>query len=409
MIYKCPNCNGALEYNPVTDEMECAHCGGSYTMQEINTDEPYIKEEQNQNEQEISASSMERELSGAEEELMEEMETMECKIYTCTSCGGELAVSNTEVSTYCAYCGQPTIIYSRVSKTRKPKYIIPFCISQEEAVEKLHNHFRRKFLMPKKAKKINLETIKGIYLPCFLFDVYYHDTVVYKASKNSSYKIEAKCDLQRVAYDASKVVEDEFAHFLEPYCWDDLKEFDGAYLSGFYAECNDLSARQLTNAVKRRCKELYEDELRRVIKRKVSFKSTDNVCEIIKAEYTFLPVWFMTFRWKNEPYTMMVNGQTGKVVGSLPVSKKRATLIFMLFFLIALAAVLWIGFGLYNAFTDDFSRMMTPFLMLHATFIPIVLFLILSIRKFSKIKKNHKITTLTRTERFVKERQEIEQ
>ena len=43
MIYKCPNCNGALEYNPITDEMECAHCGGGYTVAEMETSQEKVE------------------------------------------------------------------------------------------------------------------------------------------------------------------------------------------------------------------------------------------------------------------------------------------------------------------------------------------------------------------------------
>ena len=143
MIYKCPNCNGALEYNPITDEMECAHCGGGFTMQEMEQGKQkaydYVTEidasvatcEKDM----VSESSLETD----EEEysFYDSKERMRFKIYTCTSCGAELAVSDTEVSTYCAYCGQPTIVYSRVSEELKPDYIIPFKITREQAIEQI--------------------------------------------------------------------------------------------------------------------------------------------------------------------------------------------------------------------------------------------------------------------------------
>lgn len=415
MIYKCPNCNGPLEYNPVTDEMECAYCGGGYTMQEMNTDVQIKKKEVQlsetagtSEEEEISVNGMEKEISAAEEDFLEEMEMMECKIYTCSSCGGELAVNNTEVSTYCAYCGQPTIIYSRVSKTRKPKYIIPFRVTKEEAVEKFRKHIRRNLLAPGKAKKIDLEMIKGIYVPYFLFDVYYQDELTY-ALKKTSRIIKAKCELQKVCCDASTVVEDEFAHYLEPYDFSELREFEGGYLSGFYADRNDLSARQLTNVAVRRCKELFEDELRREIKQKVKFTSHDSNYKFYKADYTLMPVWFMTFRWKEKPYTMMVNGQTGKVVGSSPLSKGKIAVMFILVFLICLAAVLFMVWkGFYSIAGDDFTRAMTPALMAHVFTMPAVVIFIISISCMNKIKKNFKMTTLKRTEKFVKQRQEDE-
>ena len=45
---------------------------------------------------------------------------MECNIYKCTTCGAEVTINDAEAATFCAYCGQPTIVYSRVSSWAKP-------------------------------------------------------------------------------------------------------------------------------------------------------------------------------------------------------------------------------------------------------------------------------------------------
>ena len=38
------------------------------------------------------------------------------------------------------------------------------------------------------------------------------------------------------------------------------------------------------------------------------------------------PVWILTTRYQNQPYTFMMNGQTGKMIGSLPYDKQKANL-----------------------------------------------------------------------------------
>ncbi len=67
MIYKCPNCNGALVFEPDTAKLFCVHCLSRFDS--IDTDEVQST----------------------------------YSIYTCTSCGAELAVDGTETSTYCGY------------------------------------------------------------------------------------------------------------------------------------------------------------------------------------------------------------------------------------------------------------------------------------------------------------------
>ena len=45
-----------------------------------------------------------------------------------------------------------------------------------------------------------------------------------------------------------------------------------------------------------------------------------------KVIYAMVPVWILTTRYNDKPYTFMMNGQTGKVVGSLPYDSTKAFL-----------------------------------------------------------------------------------
>mgnify|MGYP000022477409 FL=1 len=42
------------------------------------------------------------------------------------------------------------------------------------------------------------------------------------------------------------------------------------------------------------------------------------------ARYALLPVWMLTTQWQGKTYTFAMNGQTGRMVGDLPISKGRA-------------------------------------------------------------------------------------
>ena len=41
-------------------------------------------------------------------------------------------------------------------------------------------------------------------------------------------------------------------------------------------------------------------------------------------EYAMAPVWILTTRYDGKPYTFMMNGQTGKMAGSLPYDKAKS-------------------------------------------------------------------------------------
>ena len=402
MIYKCPNCNGALEYNPEKDKMQCFHCGNNYFMWEL--DENAVEYHENIPVQ--SEVDEEKFIDFTKERtIYDEPEFMECKVYTCSTCGAELTVNDTEVSTYCAYCGQPTIVYNRVDKTQKPKYIIPFKITREEAEAAIRNKLKKGFFIPRKIKKFEPEKVTGIYLPYFLYDVYYQARTHIKTGKKNYWK-KGDCDFEQVCQDASKSVSDELTYLLEPYHLTELKDFEAGYLSGFYAERFDLSARQLTNTVGRRCRRMYEEELaRRLEVTPEAIKDAEPYFEINKADYAFLPVWFMTFRYKDRPCTILVNGQTGKVAATLPFQNIK--LLFILILLSLLFATPFVLFGCWCYQTVDYLEYAQGIWVFFSMwlFADGAAFFTPAIRRVKKIRKQLN-TLYTNTESFVDERQE---
>lgn len=42
-----------------------------------------------------------------------------------------------------------------------------------------------------------------------------------------------------------------------------------------------------------------------------------------KVSYAMAPVWILTTRFQDEPYTFLMNGQSGKFVGKLPIDEGK--------------------------------------------------------------------------------------
>ena len=412
MIYRCPNCHGALEYNPVSDEMECAHCGGGYTMQEMELGNQKIYDYALENGTLISVdgeSKANPEQSNTIWDFYGVKEKMECRIYTCTSCGAELAVSDTEVSTWCAYCGQPTVVYSRVSKELKPDYVIPFKTTREQAIKEIRKSIRRTVFTPKAFKKFEIEKVRGIYIPYYLFDVHFRNEQKLKSmDKNNSYqswRIKGECKFEQISCDASSHLNDELTQRLEPFDYDEMQDFNAAYLSGFYAERNDLSVGQMKKFVSKRCNEMYTSMINKhfdLYPDKTEILSEHPSCAIKKSEYALFPVWFLTFRYKNEPYTILMNGQTGKIVGAAPFHKGKIVLLYLVVNILTILAFI-LGYFY-------FSELIYGSLFLIILFGLFILFpYAMGITCFIKYKKMVLLSRLKTTEKFVRNRQESDE
>ena len=100
VIYKCPNCGAAMEFDSDTQKLGCKRCGTQIDV------ETYEKD------------------SAASGEQREKVPNM--KIYNCQSCGAQLVADEYTSATFCSYCGNPTLVEDRLQGEFKPQLIIPF-------------------------------------------------------------------------------------------------------------------------------------------------------------------------------------------------------------------------------------------------------------------------------------------
>lgn len=420
MICKCPKCDGALEYNPAYDKMECPYCGSTFSTHEA-------MENQRMQDNAVKMVAPSAHPGGAGMTLganvgtqtavmngsnqvsssaVADGNTMECNIYTCTACGAELAVNGVEASTFCAYCGQPTIVFSRVSQELMPKWILPFRIQKDQAVNGIREKLNKGLFVPREIKNFEVEKVRGIYVPYFLFDVYYYDwqrlrgTV--RRGKNTVTKYfvrEAECDFNRLTCDASVQLNDESSQRLEPFDLRCLKPFEAGYLSGFYADRYDMTDKQLTGVAIGRTKALFDEQIRKTVSASnISIVENRPKYQVKNAEYALLPAWFLTFRYKNEPYTMLVNGQTGKVVGAVPFDKAKFSGMFVA--LAVVATIIFTAIGMLFIHDDMDGDIIKVVLVLAFVFYGT------GWRAFVSVKNNIALTKASKTAKFVRERQD---
>lgn len=350
MTYNCPTCAAALKFNPKIGKLECLSCGNTYAASEFIQKDRLAEEKRIFQTEDLQSTAS------------TPIPTMRMKVCSCSACGAKLAVSNTESATYCLYCGQPSIVLDRVISARKPKYIIPFSITREEALAKIRKKLRFRLTIPQKIIHFKVEKLQGIYVPYWLFDTkcegtqylsgtykrFMHDTT-------SKYFIKtANCSLHNLTIDASSQLNDTLSRRLEPYDLSKLKSFNSAYLSGFYADCFDIQAKQLENLASYRTKQIFSKKMESTIPKRyknITLHRSDLTCDIIKSEYAMLPAWFLSFQYKGESYHILVNGQTGKVAVDLPISKVLP---------IALGVPLGIFISLIACFSIPYIAFMNP-------------------------------------------------
>lgn len=448
MVLRCANCGGALEYSAELNKMVCSFCGSSYTIDELNEAEKAKEAEKEKTAEKPAAAASNNEsriITGPtiftlknssgfasdevgdyntilkrknEEKAKEESRmhaSVKMQIMRCTACGAELAVNGVETSTFCAYCGQATVVQDRVDDYLKPDYIIPFKVTRDAAEKIIRTQLNKGFFVPKGIKNFEVEKVRGIYVPYWLFDMHYSDRQFYKYSKKQGKSsvtryeyFEAKTFFKKLTLDASLNLNDDSSARLEPYDMRQLEEFDMAYLSGYYSDRFDIGVADITGNAVLRAGELFNEEAQREIKHKGSkLVKQDPDFNVSKTEYALLPAWFLSFKYDNKPYTILVNGQTGKMVGAVPYVKAKAYGIFFFTALILCFLGVVVCTALSSFFFIDvgFDEKIT---WVYAVGLPIVIFLIANGAKnrIQAMKKSLSLTTANKINKFAKERQD---
>ena len=132
---------------------------------------------------------------------------------------------------------------------------------------------------------------------------------------------------------------------IEPYDYKEFTEFNSAYLSGFFAEKYDLTSDDVYDRAKTRMENTTINMLKSTVNGYSSVDIQNKVTDIKQGEieYALLPVWMLNIKYQDKDYTFAMNGQTKKVVGKVPVDKKKVlkkgSISFLIAFIISFAIV----------------------------------------------------------------------
>ncbi len=328
--YKCPCCDAALHFSGQEQKLSCEYCGNSFELDAVMA----FNEE----------AAQEEEFSWEEPELQawQEAEQGQVQEFSCPSCGGQILGDAHTAATFCPYCGNPTVLPSRLSGGVKPDGVLPFQKTKEDAKAAFLQLCKGKPLLPKEFTSQNqIEKLTGLYVPFWLYDCQGDYSGRYKATrvrswsdsnyiytKTSHYLLvrQAEAAFVGVPMDGSSKIEDISMESIEPFDYSLLTDFDTAYLSGYFADKYDVSSEAGAQRLRQRVENAFAEQMQPTLIGYTTAIPTVKNLQLTqgKARYVLMPVWLLNTRYKDKTYTFAMNGQTGKMTGQLPVCPKRA-------------------------------------------------------------------------------------
>jgi hypothetical protein len=262
---------------------------------------------------------------------------------SCRSCGARILFEPLQRTTRCPYCDSPSVVDRPVTEDRPdPVFGFGFVLSRDEAARRMRRWIRGRRMAPFGLKDRSAENVKGVYLPAYLYSATAHTG--YAASIGESYRDRDKkrrteyhqlagkhsTYVADVLVTASRGIPNDEIEGIEPFDLGSLARYTPGLVSGWISEEPSLSREECRRLGRQEATARIDGMLRR-------FLPGDTVRDLRRhvelvdesIDLTLVPLWVFAIRYHDEkpPIRVLVNGQTGKVFGKVPVSWAKIGLI----------------------------------------------------------------------------------
>ncbi len=328
--YKCPSCGSTLAYRADLGQLACGSCGNRYDVEYIIS---------GGNPKEVTGTGFDW---GAYRQELDPGDTMDGNsVYVCVSCGAEIEADKNTAATKCPFCGNNVILNDRLKGGLKPNAIIPFKITPDKLPEAINKFYGKKRLLPGGFFNENeIGKIQGVYVPFWLFTCRVGGKITYNAQRvftvtDGDYRVtttsfyvlvrDGEMRFEKVPVDASVKMDNDLMDSIEPFDYSGLVDFNSGYLSGYLADRFDSSPdAEFSRATSRMIKSTGDIMRETTVGyTAVQQRSANLAATGASVQYVLLPVYLLNCTYRGKQYHYAINGQTGKVVGELPISKPK--------------------------------------------------------------------------------------
>jgi hypothetical protein len=331
--FPCPACGAQAEWNPAKEKLVCPFCG---------TESPYVVDRTTGKIQEIDLVTTLRELPDEQRGWQAEKRSVQCQ-----SCRAVMVFDPARVGQNCEFCGSPALVdYNEIKAPISPQSVLPFKIPQTAVREQIRRWYASKWLAPGKLKsKALVDTVHGVYIPYWTFDAqvvcpwraeaghYYYTTETYRDNQGRMQTRQVRHVRWEPAsgrvthfFDDEPVpgthgVKHDLLRRIEPFPTQDLVPYDSAMLSGFVVEhyqivlfdAAERSQQQMRAKLEAMCAAEVPGDTYRDLQIFPEYSGRT-------FKHILLPLWLLTYTYRATPYQVLVNGYTGRMDGTYPVS-----------------------------------------------------------------------------------------
>ena len=359
--FPCKACGAKLDFDPSTQALKCPYCGHAEKI-----DATAAIEKRHDFEEFLAHGVGESTVSGRSKEVK------------CNNCGAEVLLEDKVVVSACPYCACPLANQPEAARAMlTPDSLLPFAVDNRKAVVAFNRWIANLWFAPGELKKFaNLGRLNGVYVPFWTFDSktftryhgqrgddyteteYYTDTETYQDDgETKTRQVQKSRQVTRTVWTpvsgqvrryfadvpvcASRSLPEYYAGTLTPKELRHLEDFRPEFLSGFTTERYAIGPKDGFETAKA----VMDVEIRRLCCQDIGgdhqqLDHVDTRHDDVKFQHLLLPVWLASYRYREKSYQVLVNGQTGNVVGDRPYSWIKIAGLIAIILAVILALVL---------------------------------------------------------------------
>jgi DNA-directed RNA polymerase subunit RPC12/RpoP len=353
--FPCKKCGARLDFDPSLRALHCPYCGfvekiepASHEVAATNWDDYWTHH-----------AGEERVITGRSSQV------------TCATCGAVVLLEDKVATDRCPYCA--TFLENQPEAAKAlipPAGLLPFCVSERDAQAAFNDWVAGRWFAPNTFREFaNLGKLSGAYVPFWTFDSMtfthytgergddYTETETYTETDANGQQVtktrqvtrtvwtsvsgEVQRHFEDVLVYASQSLPTKHVYRLSPWELRRIEEFRAEFLSGFQTERYTLGLREGFE----QARAIMDQEIRRLCEQDIGgnhqrLLSVQTQHVGVAFKHVLLPVWLAAYRYREEPYRVLINGRTGKVVGTRPYSWVKITILVLAIVLAVIAAIL---------------------------------------------------------------------
>jgi DNA-directed RNA polymerase subunit RPC12/RpoP len=331
--FPCQRCGARVEFVPGSTSLKCPYCAFENPIEQS-----LVPVE------ELDYSAHLAALADAEP-------TRQAERVKCSACAAEVDVPPNVVSLACPYCARPIVTEARACAVIKPRSLLPFRVTRDDAARMFREWVSRRWFAPNALKRDSSidQTLSGLYMPAWTYDAHahtryagqrgdaYYVPVTRRVGNRTTTTMERRIRWSSVSGEvsnrfddllvlATRSLPDDLVHTLEPWDLEALVPYTEDYLAGFRAESYQIDLGQGFVTAQQMMQPVIDSTIRADIggdEQRITAKRS--TYDRVTFKHLLLPVWVSAYRFRNKTYRFLVNARTGEVTGERPYSAWKIT------------------------------------------------------------------------------------